>query len=292
MVKKKASAGASKGKPQAKRARPKAYASAIDSKNTTKTRMEAFQSSPLDVCKSDKNLQAALKVLLDSQEPSEVRQAALRSLQSASFSVVAFEPCRADYTAALRQVAEDPDEGLRERALGILSRNQDSYAQKKLLDGLKKPAEALVSPERALQLLSYDSHAGAAKVAREIVENPPSPAAKREALRVLSTDIKSVGLFEKCLRDKTEDAEVRQLSATALHALQPDKLQAHAREIILDPAEDNEMQTMCLTALANFGDQATYAQDEGLKKRVQKLTEAAPAGLHRAAAQFIKKYGT
>lgn len=288
MSKKKA---ASRGKPQAKGQTPKAYASAIDSKNGVKKRVTAFQAAPLDICRNDKNLQAALKVLLDHDEPSEVRQAALRSLQSASFSVVAFESCRSDYNAALRKLSDDPDEELRERALGILSRNQDSYTQKKLIDGLKKPAEALVSPERALQLLSYDSHAGASKIAREIVENPPSTAAKREALRVLSTDTKSVGLFEKFLRDKSEDSEVRQLSAAALHALQPDKLQEHARQIVLDPAEDGEMQTMCLTALASFGDKGTYGQDEGLKKRVVKLTEASPAGLHKAAANFIEKYG-
>ena len=114
---------------------------------------------PLAVCESDKNLQAMLNVLRNKDEPVEVRLAALQSLQAASFSVVAFESCRGDYIATLRAVAEDPDPELRQRVLGLLAREKDGFAQKKLLEGLKNPDKALVPPEKALQLLSYDVHA-------------------------------------------------------------------------------------------------------------------------------------
>ena len=73
-------------------------------------------------------------------------------------------------------------------ALGILMRDKDGFAQKKLLDGLKDPAKALVPPEKALQLLSYDVHADAYEVARDIVKKPPNDDAKREALRLLAAD--------------------------------------------------------------------------------------------------------
>src|SRR5262249_10242470 len=146
-----------------------------------------------------------------------------------------------------------PDIELRRRALGILSREQDGYAQKTLLAGLKNPDEALLPPEKALQLLGNDVHADAYPVAREIVKNPPNLAAKREALRLLAADAASTPTFEKILLDKKEDPEIRQVSAAALHALDPDKLQEHAREIVLDPTEHPDMHATGLTALTQFG---------------------------------------
>ncbi len=131
-----------------------------------------------------------------------------------------------DYIATLRKVADDPDPELRQRVLGILAREKDGFAQKKLLEGLKNPDKALVPPEKALQLLSYDVHAEAYSAARAIVSKPPNDDARREALRLLAADATSAPLFEKLLRDKNELREIRQISASALHALKPEKLQA------------------------------------------------------------------
>ncbi len=102
-----------------------------------------------------------------------MRLAALQALQAASFSVLAFEACRGDYIATLRQVAEDRIRSCASACSGLLTREKDGYAQKKLLEGLHDPAKALVPPEKALQLLSYDVHADAYAVARAIVQKPP-----------------------------------------------------------------------------------------------------------------------
>ena len=155
---------------------------------------------PLAVCESEKDLQAMLKVLSDQSEPMAVRLAALQSLGAAAFSVSSFASCRADYIATLRKVADDPDPELRQRVLGILMREKDGYAQKKLLEGLKNPAKALLPPEKALQLLSYDIHAEAYSAARDILKKPPNDEAKREALRLLAADAKAAPIFEKVLR--------------------------------------------------------------------------------------------
>ena len=60
-------------------------------------------------------------------------------------------------------------------------RDKDGFAQQKLLEGLKDPDKALVPPEKALQLLSYDVHAEAYPVAREIVNKPPNEGQARSA---------------------------------------------------------------------------------------------------------------
>jgi hypothetical protein len=277
--------GAPARKPQA------AFALATNAKKPAQERVKAFIEAPLAVTKSDENLQAALNVLRDTKEPIKVRLAALQSLQAASFSVIEFEPCREDYLAALREVVDDPNAELRQRALGILARKKDGYAQKRLLEGLQETDKGLVPPAKALQMLSYDVHAEAYPIARQIVNEPPSPEAKREALRLLSADASSAPMFEKLLRDKNEDREIRQLSAAALQTVKPKKFEEQARELLLDKNEYDDIQATALTALTQFGDEKKVAQDETLMKRVDQLGKGKSAKVKKPARQFLSRYG-
>lgn len=284
--------GAKKGAGRsAARGPGRSMAIAMSARKSVAQRVAALASSPLAVCESDENLQAALGVLRNREAPIEVRLAALQAIQAASFSVVAFEACRADYIAALRAVADDPDPELRQRVLGILMREQDGYAQKRLLQGLEDPEKALVPPEKALQLLSYDVHADAYQAAREIVSKPPNTAAKREALRLLAADASSAPMFERLLRDKDETPEVRQMSAAALHAIKPDKLQKYAREILLDDTEQEAIRATSLTALTQFGDQEAVEKDKPLLKSVDKLSAKGSTKVRAGARRFLNKYG-
>lgn len=280
-----AAKGSAKGSARA------ALAVATSARRSVKERVAALADTPRAVCERDEDLQAMLDVLRDQHEPSEVRLATLQALQAASFSVVAFEACRGDYIATLREVAQDPDPELRQRVLGLLAREKDGFAQKKLLEGLQDPAKALVPPEKALQLLSYDVHADAYSVAREIVRKPPSDAAKREALRLLAADASAAPVFEKILRDKGESTEIRQISAAALHALKPDRLQTYAREILLDTTEPEEIQATSLTALTQFGDDAAMSKDAPLLRRVDQLSSKASTKMKESARRFLGKYG-
>jgi hypothetical protein len=293
------SKGKAKGKAKAKSQLPAnrtsraAFSVATSARKSVEDRVQAMAEVPLALCDTDENLQAVLDVLRDRQEASEVRLAALQALQAASFSVIAFEPCRADYIAVLRQVADDPDPELRQRVLGILARENDGFAQQKLLEGLEDPAKALVSPEKALQLLSYDAHAEAYSAARAIIDQPPNTAAKREALRLLASDATAAPVFEKILRDKDELPEIRQVSASALQAVMPERLQEHAREIVLDTSESSEIQAMGLTVLTHLGsgaDFAARAADNALLKRVDRLSNASEDDLKASALQFLNKY--
>ena len=287
----KSSKSTGKTKSPAKRSTRGAMSVATSAKKPVKERVAALAEVPLAVGESDENLQALLSVLRDPNEPVEVRLATLQTLQAATFSADAFDSWRGDYIATLREVAEDPDPELRQRVLGILAREQDGFVQKKLLEGLKNPEKALVSPEKALQLLSYDVHSEAYPVAREIVSNPPNADARREALRLLAADAGAAPVFEKILRDKGETTEIRQMSAAALHAIKPDKLQEYASEIVLDDSEDDELQATSLTAITQFGDQETVAQDEALLAHVDKLKKGATAKVKQGARRFLSKYG-
>jgi hypothetical protein len=265
---------------------------ATDTSKTVKQRVTAMAAAPLAVCESDKDLQAMLKVLSDQSQPIAVRLAALQSLGAAAFSVLSFASCRADYIATLRKIADDPDAELRQRVLGILMREKDGYAQKKLLEGLKDPGKALLPPEKALQLLSYDIHAEAYSAARAILKEPPNDEAKREALRLLAADAKAAPIFEKVLLDKKELRENRQIAASALHALQPEKLQEHARKILLDKSDYDDIKATSLTAREQFGDDGSFGQDKALLKSVDRLGAGkAPAKYKQSARRFLTKYG-
>jgi len=281
-----------KRKVAAKSSYRRAMSVATSAEQTVKQRVAAMAEVPLAVCESDKNLQAMLNVLRNKDEPVEVRLAALQSLQAASFSVVAFESCRGDYIATLRAVADDPDPELRQRVLGLLAREKDGFAQKKLLDGLKNPDKALVPPEKALQLLSYDVHADAYSAAREIVKKPPNDDARREALRLLAGDARAAPIFEKLLRDKKELREIRQISASALQALKPEKLQEHARKILLDKSDYDDIKATSLTALEQFGEDEVLGKDKALLKSVDRFrTGKAPRKYKQSARRFLGKYG-
>jgi hypothetical protein len=282
------SAGGAKTPPT--RTERSALSVATSSRRGVSERVAAMYESPLASSDKEENLQPVLKVLRNKEEPVPVRLAALQTLQAASFGSIAFESLRGDYIAALREVAQDTDSELRQRALGILAREKDGFAQKKLLQGLENPEKALVPPEKALQLLSYDVHSDAYPLAREIVNNPPNTAAKREALRLLAADASSAPLFEKVMRDKNESSEIRQVSAAALQSLRPGKMQDYAREALLDPAESDEIQTMSLTALTNFGDAEAIGKDEKLRKQVTKLSDKASTKVKQGARSFLKKY--
>lgn len=264
---------------------------ATNERRPTKDRVKAFAEAPLAVCETDENLQAVLAVVRDQKEPVEVRMAAMDSLAAAAFSAISFEPCRNDYIATLRAVATDPNPQIRETALGTLAGEKDGFAQKKLLEGLKSPEKALVPPEKALQLLSYDVHSESYSVARDVVANPPSPDAKQEALRLLAADATSAPFFEKVLRDKDEMRENRQIAASALHALNPNKLQTHARAMLLDKDEYEDIQATSLTALEQFGDNEAVTKDTALLKSVNRLSgKAKSAKYKRSAKQFLGKY--
>ena len=278
-------------KSSAKRSPRAAFAVATNEKKSTAERAKAFVEAPLATIASDATLQASLDVLRDRQQPIKVRLAALQSLQAATFAVIEFEPHREDYFATLRELVDDPDEELRQRVLGILARENDGYVQKRLLEGLQDPSKALVPPEKALQLLSYDVHAEAYPVAREILNAPPNPEAKREALRLLSADANSAPVFEKLLRDKNEDRDIRQISAAALQAVKPKEFQQQARELLLDDKEYDDIQATALTALEQFGDEKAVAKDQKLMDRVDELGKGKSAKVKKSAKRFMSRYG-
>ncbi|EUC12340.1 hypothetical protein [Paraburkholderia hospita] len=263
----------------------------LDTSARLKERTQALAQIGNNVVGDRETFKQVVALVKDATANATLRSNALSQLQAATFDPSAFAPYRAAYMTVLRGLRNDPDTGIRQRAFGILAREYDPDTQAMLLAGLDGTREALLPPEKALQLLSYDPHAGAYEVARKIEKAPPNELARREALRVLAADANSVNLFEGVLRNKKEPTEVRQIAAGALNHLAPQHMQNIARDIALDDSESDELRTVGLTALANFGDHSVLTADAQLQEQVRKIADGtASAGLHAAAAKFKVRY--
>jgi hypothetical protein len=235
----------------------------------------------------------AIDLLRESSEPTVVRLAALQGLQANSFRQAAFSPKRPEYLAILRAIIGEPDPSLRQVALEVLAQHKDEYVQRRLLEGLEDPSQALVPPETAVRLLGYDIHAEHYPILRDMVHNPPSPEAKLEAVRLLASDPTSKELLVGVLNDKTEDPEVRQASASALLPLAPAEFEKQAKQILLDDEEeDDDLRTTAMTALTHFADQEALSQEADLTRRVEQLRDQPPSDeVASAAVRFLSRQG-
>jgi hypothetical protein len=256
-----------------------------DSEEDAELRAEAL--NPIAV---DQDPDLAIGLLSDSTEPAVVRLAALQGLQAISFRRAAFSPKRPEYLAVLRTIIDEPNASLRQGALEVLAQHKDEYVQRRLLEGLEDPSQALVPPETAVRLLGYDIHAEHYPILRDMVQNPPSPEAKREAVRLLASDPTSKELLVGVLNDKDEDKEVRKTSASALLALDLAKFEEQARQIVLDDEEYDDLRATAVTALTHFADREALSQDTELTRRVEQLRDQPPSNeVASAADRFLSR---
>ena len=243
---------------------------AADERASPAERADAIAAAPLD----DKNLPERVAELLvtlrNREEPLRVRMAALQALGAIEFLGPRFAPFRAEYMQALREVATDPERELRESALELLAMDKDPYAQQLLVRGLEEPKEALVSDAKAIQFLGYDDHADIVPLARQVYKRAKG-AAREEALRVLATDPQSEKLFTRLLKDKSESASIRRISASGLQSLNPDAFEKTARKIVADESDDDDIRATSLAALAHGREAREKPADPKLVDTVQKL---------------------
>jgi len=193
-------------------------------KAAAKTRAEAL-GRLMRVEGPDVTPETALQRLADPKESPVVRLAALRLLQQKQiFSSVSAE-WRPAYIEAVRTALDEPK--LRSAALEILSALKDRKTQELLLEGIRKPKQALVPMEDALRLLSSDIHADVLEVARSLANDQQSRRNKPvflQALRILASDPTSVGRLKEVLANDSQSIDARRLAATALNHLSPESL--------------------------------------------------------------------
>ena len=208
----------------------------------------------------------------------------LQALGALDFLGPRFDPFRADYKDAFRQLATDPRRSIRERALERLAIDKDPYAQDLLTRGLEQPEEALVSEARAMQFLAYDDHAELAPLARKVYKRA-SGAAREEAVRVLATDPGSEKLLARLMRDKAEKSSIRRISAAGLQSLNPDAFERAARKIVADDDDYNEIRATSLAALAHGRETREKPADPKFVETVQEVAKTTRSTALRSSSK-------
>jgi uncharacterized protein (UPF0147 family) len=245
-------------------------------------RASALKAIGRDIGNGDESINLLLELLKDKTEPREVRMAALQVLQMLAFISPLFMSKRPEFLAALRSIVEDPDTTVRQAAIEILALEKDEYVQRRLNEGLDNPSKALVSPEKAVQLLGQDVHAELYPRLREMIQKSPSPAAKEEAVRLMAGDPDSKELLVNLVRDKDEDLKIRTLSAAALQSLDPLEFTEQAKQIVLGLTG--------LTGLTHFGDQPSLIPDLEFTQGLQRLrNESTSDQLKEAIDRYLNR---
>jgi hypothetical protein len=261
---------------------------ASNRKEPTRLRVAALsQLAPL-LERNVKTLELLIDLLADRKEAVSVRAAALTMLKAAAFHVRAFASRRPQYIAALRSATAAEEAMLRQRALGVLARERDAATLVRLEEGLRNPQKGLVAPDKALQLLSYDTKRDLHDVLVKTIKNPPTMEAKQQALRNLAAEGQSKRVLERVLRDKTEPKENRIVAMAGVQSLAPDTFSDIAGDIVADPSEDETLRAAGLVAATTFG--GGRAPTEKLRKGAAQLQKRArkPA-TRRAAARYLGK---
>jgi hypothetical protein len=237
------------------------------------------------------NFSKLLELLANSTESLPIRVAALQALRAALFLGDQFAPYRADFLKILRQLARpEVDAELREGATAVLASEKDPDIQQTLRQELADQKPALVSPVKALQLLSLDDHANIADLALDVFHKTVDLPVKEAALRILAADPKSQDLFSKLLQDKSQPRSLRALSATGLNGLDPKKFSDIAQNIVKDHTDFEDIRASTLGALVNTPLHQVVRNTAGFLDEVKNLSAQTPlSNLRTAAGRFLAK---
>lgn len=239
----------------------------------------------------DEFVQTLLALVTDSTQPAALRSGVLRIIGQLRFSSVTLNTRRAELIETLRLLIDAPDLTLRQEALEMLSQEKDEYAQRRLLDSLASGEPLAGTLEKTVQLLGYDIHSEYFPLLREIAQNAPTAAARREAVRLLASDVQSVDLLRRILRDRNEDQQVRRASASGYLSLDPRGFEKDAREIVFDESESEDVRAASLSALTHFAHPS--ARDPELHEYVDRLGRTPGLeSLNEAARSYQRRRGS
>jgi hypothetical protein len=274
---------------QATEAPTDALASALDPAADPEARAAALRFAASAIGETPGLVTPLLTLIADSDQPIELRTEALVLLQEFSFRSVALPGVRPDFLATLRGLVDDPDMDLRRRVIGVLAREKDEFVQRRLLDGLEGRTPALVPAAKAIQYLGYDVHAEYFPLLRRIVAGRSSREAKKEAIRLLAADPNAIDLLVDRLRDQSEHSDLRRLCAIALQASRPDLFAEHARALVVDGAEDEQLRAVALSGLTHLT-RSTPDEDPDLAGTIEQLSDdARSAQLKQASAGYLAR---
>lgn len=200
-----------------------------------------------------------ISILTDLSEPAELRKVAMSQIRILGLEGSAFKQFRPIVTEGLRKLIRDEDKYIAHEAIDLLAYQKDEWLQRELKEGLENADKAIVSDESAVYYLSLDPH-NFLDLFRKVAEESKDEKAKIMAIHALSSDTSSADFLVSLFQNKTQSSEVREASAHALDAQNPDLFLAQSVEAFKDEEEqDHHLLTVLLSKL-------TLQEEDGLDK--------------------------
>lgn len=237
---------------------------------------EARWSAELEEGGGDSSISARIEQLRDAQTDAGQRHRVLRQLQAAAFTGPKFSPFQASFVQALRSIATNKDDPLRQSALEHLATESDPVARQLLTEGLSDPAKAVVSEAKAIQLLAQDDHAAAAGLAKDLFAKTSDPLAKEEAVRAMAADPTAVGLLTDIVKNRALPDQLRSLGASSLRTLDSNAFHTEALRVIADDKESDTIKTRYVVILDRLN--GSGALGETVSDTLLKLSKSTQDG--------------
>ena len=200
-----------------------------------------------------------ISILTDLSEPAELRKTAMLQIRVLALEGPVFKKFLSIVIEGLRKLIRDEDKHIAREAIDLLAYQKDEWLQRELKEGLENPEKAIVPDETAVYYLSLDPH-NFLDTFRKVAEESQDEKAKIMSIRALSADTGSADFLLSLFQNKTQSSEVREASAHALDAQNPDLLLAKSVEAFKDDEEqDRHLLTVLLSKL-------TLQEEDGLNK--------------------------
>ncbi len=179
-----------------------------------------------------------------SYAPPKFREAAMDVMQMYVFKPQTPESERQKVMTVFRKIGtNDSRPQFRERAMYVLTTLGDSEARRILSTGLKDPTQAVIAPDKAINLLAgvINNSEYYYELIQNILNNPPTQAAQLEAIRALGNYEPARDDILKVLENKRAAPELRIAAMNGLNASLGDDFFEFTKSVILDEDAPEEL---------------------------------------------------
>lgn len=241
----------------------------------------------------------ALQWVEKSYTPSKLRQASMDVMQMFVFKTQTPEDKRQEALDIFRRVARtDSQAKFRERAMYVLTNYGDPEARRILGNGLRNPSEAVIAPDKAINLLAgiIDDSEYYYTLIQNVLNNPPSEAAQIEAIRALGNYAPARDDILKVLESKSASTSSRVTALTSLNASIGDSFFDLVEPVILDENAPEELRVRGLQAQMYReleweikSPSILPAPSPAFDKVIEKVKDSPSENVRKAARQCAKK---
>jgi len=226
----------------------------------------------------------------------ELRRAALSVLEDFTSGMMVRHVRHDDFVAVLRRLARDPDQAIRTRAIAIAAAHADAEIQGLLLQGLRSPAQALVSRTDAIRFLALAPNDSVYPVVQAVLGAEQDPGVRTEAVRLLGAYVPSRPLLARILANPGEPVAIRLAAMGALHAGDPQSFPEVVRPIVEDETASDTLRTFGIQAVqlrrrAAHADTVALGGDSFDRAMIRLARESRSAVVRRAAESYIRSRG-